>query len=189
MPISAMPDHLNSQEEIDAAFPDDSQYGNSWFGRLYRAYQKKTKTWFAFSYRCTEPWARWRKFPKVLFAIKSKDGVWRVETDHVENGPTDSAYDARTIFNEGLWHVETGSKYDIYSVGYLSRIQYWCRWHFAIQWPLMVSFHWYKSPIDVPKYREDKQTDGKLWFAYWNHFDADLVYWMITSGYIGKNWK
>lgn len=190
MPRSAMPEHLNDQEEIDNAFPDDSQYGDSFFGRIYRWYNKKTKTWFAFSYRCTEWWARWRKYPKVLFAIKSKDGYFRIETDN-PRGPGDCAYDARYLFNESVWHVDNSDPHtDVFSEGYLSRIQYWCRWHFAIQWPLMVSFHFYPKSSDVPKYGEIRpELDGKVVFGYWNHFDADLVYWMITSGYLGRNWK
>lgn len=176
MPLSAMPEHLNTQEEIDAAFPDDSQYGtDNWFGRAYKWYNKKTKTWFAFSYRCTEWWAKWRMIPKVLFAIKG-DGPWRVEfADKGEDETSSSSL----IFNDSFAYG-----------GYLSRIQYYTRWHFAIQWPLMISFHFYPNAADVPVHGQPRpELDGKLWFAYWNHFDADLVYWMITSGYLGRNWK
>lgn len=191
MPRSAMPEHLNSREEIENAFPDDSQFGTtSWWGRLYRWYNKETKTLFAFSYRCIEWWARWRRYPKVLFAIKSKDGYFRIETD-IRGGSADCAYDARYLFNESVFHVDNSDPHcDVFSEGYLSRIQYWCRWHFAIQWPLMVSFHFYPKAADVPKYGEPRpELDGKLWFAYWGHFDADLVYWMFTSAYLGRNWK
>ena len=186
MPRSAMPEHLNDPEEIENAFPDDSQFGTtSWWGRLYRWYNKETKTWFAFSYRCTEWWARWRKYPKVLLALKG-DGPFRIETDG-----WDSVYDADYLLNEEMWaYRDLNDMIGEYSQGYLSRIQYWCRWHFAIQWPLMVSFHFYPKSADVPKYGEIRpDLDGKVVFGYWNHFDADLVYWMITSGYIGRNWK
>lgn len=187
MPISAMPEHLNTREEIDAAFPDDNQYGNGWFGRLYRWYQKSTKTWFAFSYRCTEWWARWRKYPKVLIALKGK-GPFRFESED-----SDSTYEAKYLFNEDiLAYIDISADVAEYRQGYLSRIQYYTRWHFAIQWPFMVSFHFYPNAKDVPSAdpnapRED--LDGKLWFGYWGHFDADLIYWMITSGYLGRNWK
>jgi len=185
MPISAMPEHLNSREEIDAAFPDDSQYGTGLFGRLYRWYQKTTKTWFAFSYRCTESWARWRKYPKVLFAIKGK-GPFRIETEGWS-----SVYEAGYLFNEDVWaYQDIDPNLGEYAEGYLSRIQYYTRWHFAIQWPLMISFHFYPKVEDVPVYGQPRpELDGKLWFGYWNHFDADLIYWMVTSGYLGKNWK
>lgn len=174
MPISAMPEHLNSQEEIDAAFPDDSQYGtDNLFGRIYKWYQKKTKTWFAFGYRCTEWWARWRKYPIVVFAIKG-NGYWRCETEHAElSVPEPNVLLFRKIDS-----------------GYLSRIQYYTRWHFSIQWPLLVTIHFYPKAADVPRPNEPRpDSDGKPWFAYWNHFDADLVYWMLTSGYLGRNWK
>lgn len=165
-----MPEHLNTQEEIDAAFPDDSQYGTSLFGRIYRWYQKKTKTWFCFSYRCTEWWAKWRRVPKVLFAIKGK-GLWRYESGRSEFAS------CRLI-----WIASRES--------YLSRIQYYTRWHFSIQWPLLVSFHVYFKAKDVPVYGEIlPDTDNKLLFFYWNHFDADLVYWMFTSIFIGLGWK
>lgn len=186
MPISAMPEHLNTPEKIDKAFPDDDQYGTNWFGRLYRWYQKGTKTWFVFSYRCTEWWAQWRKYPRVLFAARSKQGVFRAES---VNGEGQNA--ATVLWNTDIWLSNPHDKYvEVFEEGYLSRIQYWCRWHVAIQWPLMVSFHFYPKSSDVPKYGEPRpDLDGKVWFFYWNHFDADLLYWMVTSGYLGRNWK
>lgn len=186
MPISAMPEHLNSPEEIENAFPDDEQFGvKNWWGRLYRWYNKTTKTWFAFSYRCTEWWARWRKYPKVLIAFKG-DGPFRFETDG-----WDSVYYADHLFNEEVYaYRDINEMLGEYKEGYLSRIQYYTRWHFAIQWPLMVSFHFYPKASDVPIYGKPRpELDGKVWFFYWNHFDADLIYWMVTSGYLGRNWK
>lgn len=181
MPISAMPEHLNTLEEIDAAFPDDDQYGTGWFGRFYRWVHKKTKTWFAFSYRCTEWWARWRKYPKVLFAIAG-EGFWRFEAG---NEPYTTADDT-CISTDGRRYILN----EEFSPDYLSRIQYWTRWHFAIQWPLMISFHFYPKANDVPVPGEVRpELDGKLWYAYWGHYDADNVYWMLLSMYIGRNWK
>ena len=172
MPLSALPLEL---QDIESHFPDDDQYGTNWFGRLYRRYQKTTKTWFCFSFRCTEWWARWRKIPKVLFAIKG-NGWWRFETTN--GGAFKQGILQPTIFN---WSA-TGM--------YLSRIQYYARWHFAIQWPLMVSCHVYPKAADVPHVDQPlPDTDGKLWFFYWNHFDADLVYWMIISIFLGRCWK
>jgi len=173
MPKSALPEHINDPHEIEAAFPDDSQYGDSWFGRFYKWIHKKTKTWFAFSYRCTEWWAKWRKYPKILMAIGGK-GVWRVECSVGD-----------LIMDKGnLWNWQIGDDF------YLSRIQYWKRWHLAIQWPLMLSFHVYFKAEDVLIPGElKKDTDGKLFYFYWNHFDADLVYWMFISLFIGLTWK
>lgn len=188
MPLSALPERL---QDVENHFPDDDQYGTSLFGRLYRWYQKSTKTWFCFSFRCTEWWARWRQFPKVLFALKSKEGYFRIETGLPDGSAMDCAYDARYLFNENVWHVDNSDPHvDVISEGYLSRIQYWCRWHIAVQWPFMVSFHFYPKAADVPKYGEPRgELDGKLWYFYWNHFDADLVYWMLTSIFFGKVWK
>lgn len=170
MPLSALPPHL---QDVENNFPDDAQFGTeTLFGRAYKWINKKTKTWFAFSYRCTEWWARWRKFPIVLYQIGGI-GPWRYETIG------------------GDFVVATGTSLALVTEdSYLSRIQYYKRWHFAIQWPLMISFHIYPNAADVPVYGESRsESDGKLWFAYWNHFDADLVYWMVTSIYIGRNWK
>lgn len=188
MPISAMPGHLDSNEEIDGAFPDDEQFGTTtWYGRLYRWYNKTTKTLFAFSYRCTEWWAKTRKYPVVLFAIKG-GGLFRFESERGEF-PFAHSFNYFSIFDKKLAREDH----------YLSRIQYWTRWHFAIQltvWdkiPLifpMVSFHWYPKAADVPPYGQPRpELDGKLWFVYWGHFDADLIHWLLTSGYLGRNWK
>ncbi len=172
MPRSALPLHL---QDIEANFPDDKQYGNGWFGRLYTWLHKKTKTWFAFSYRCTERWARWRITPKVLFAYFGKGSSRFESVDDETTAPT------------GLWWW----KHDLSNAGYyLSRIQYYCRWHIMVQWPLMISFHWYPKVADVPKiFGDTSNLDGKVVFGYWNHFDANEVYWMVTSLYLGRNWK
>lgn len=168
MPKSALPEHL---QDIENNFPDDEQFGtNTWYGRLYCWYQKTTKTWFAFSYRCTEWWAKWRKYPKVLFAI-GDNYPWRME-----------GINETVRLNPKSANIEQGM--------YLSRVQYYKRWHIAVQWPLMVSFHFYPNASDVPHLGEPRHDlDGKLWFGYWNHYDADNVYWMFTSIYLGKNWK
>lgn len=167
MPKSALPEHL---QDIENNFPDDSQFGTTtWYGRLYKWFNKKTKTWFAFSYRCTEWWARWRKYPIVLVGIRGK-GTWRWEG-------IESVGDPKFLF------------FKSYSHSYLSRVQYYSRWHFAIQWPLMFSCHFYPDSRDIPIPFSRPDLDGKVWFAYWNHFDADLIYWMVTSAYIGRNWK
>lgn len=177
MPRSALPPHLNDPEEIENAFPDDSQYGNGWFGKAYRWFNKKTKTWFAFSYRCTEWWARWRKYPKVLFAIKGK-GKWRVEfVDKQDLG--NNTHSSEIIFNDTFAYG-----------GYLSRIQPYSKWHFAILWPFIINSHYLKG--EVPEYVPGEpypDLDGRYLNFYWNHFDADLVYWMLTSVYVGTNPK
>ena len=173
MPRCALPPHLDENHEIENNFPDDSQYGTkTLFGKVYRWYNKTTKTWFAFSYRC-KGWLKWRKFPVVLFAVGGR-GPWRLESEQGD----------KVIDNIK----------DIPNGYYLSRIQWYKRWHFSILWPLMFYFHFYPKKADVPVYLSgqrpaSKDLKGKVWFAYWNHFDADFVYWMITSAYLGKNFK
>lgn len=170
MPLDALPKEL---QDVENHFPDDSTFGTkTLFGKLYYWYQKKSKTWFCFSYRCSEWWARWRKYPVEVFKIGG-NGPWRYET------------------LGGDFVLSTGASLALVSGdSYLSRIQYYKRWHFAIQWPLLVSFHFYKKAEYVPRYGEPlPELDGKLLFFYWNHFDADLVYWMLTSIFIGNGWK
>lgn len=173
MPLDALPPEL---QDVENHFPDDAAFGTTTlFGKLYYWYQKKTKTWFCFSYRCKEWWAKWRMVPKVLFAIKGV-GPWRVE--FLDKGD-DGTHSSRFIVNDTFAYG-----------GYLSRVQYYNRWHFAIQWPLMMSFHFYFRDADVPRILgEHNGTDGKLFFFYWNHFDNDAVYWMITSIFVGLGWK
>jgi hypothetical protein len=171
-PRCALPEHLNDPDEIDNAFPDDSQY-SGWFGKIYRWYQKKTKTWLVFSYRC-DGWLKWRKLPKTLFAIGGK-GSWRYEGDNKDEIVT----------------VMPPHEFLPKAPGfYLSRIQYYKTWHFSIQWPLIFTFHIYPNPKDAAiPYQPRADADGKVWFAYWNHFDADFVYWMFTSFFVGKCFK
>lgn len=181
MPISALPEHLR---DVENHFPDDDQYNNvPIFGKLYRWYQKRTKTWFCFSYRCTEWWARWRKIPFVVAAIKG-EGPWRFE----QHGSLDGG--GLNEFRLYSRFIRPFSDFGQDTEWYLSRIQYYTRWHLAVQWPLMVSCHFYFKASDVPKYGEPRpDSDGKLFYFYWNHFDADLVYWMVTSIFIGTGWK
>lgn len=182
MPKSALPEHL---QDVENNFPDDEQFGTkTLFGKLYRWYQKATKTTFAFSYRCTEWWAKWRKIPKVLIAVKGK-GQWRFEQ---HNSPDDVGGENWTFF--GSYLPVFREFYGGDTEWYLSRIQYYTRWHFAIQWPLMISFHFYFKASDVPVPGQTRpDSDGKLFYFYWNHYDADMIYWMITSIFIGFVWK
>ena len=112
MPLSALPEHLNSPEEIEANFADDSQFGTStWYGRLYKWLKKSTKAWRAFSYRCHEPWAKWRKVPYTICRFGSHE-LWRIE-----------------YFED---------KDDVLS--YVSRIQYHMKHYLIIQWPFSIYF-------------------------------------------------
>lgn len=171
MPRCALPDHLNSKEEIDANFPDDSQYSGL-FGKVYRWIHKKTKTWFVFSYRMKR-WP-WRKVPITLLAI-GDGGPWRYENI---DGP-DCIKDKGTLFFEKS------------PTQYLSRLQYYKRWSFIIQWPLMFTFHQYVKDEFVPKRGDPTgdNLDGKLIFAYYGHYDNDALYWLVVSAYAGDCFK
>jgi len=163
---SALPDHLNDPNEIEASFPDDDENG-----KLIRWIKKKTKHWFAFGPRATEWYAKWREWPIVLFAVGG-EGFWRFEDDNI-----DFPY----------YLLSTGSSVPN---TYLSRIQYWKRWHIQVQWPLMIAGHFYTRKSDVPDFIGTRpNTDGKLWYFYLGaHRDGDKVYW-FPSGFIGRNFK
>lgn len=156
MPRSALPKKL---QDVENNFPDDDQFMHiPIIGPVYRWVNKVTKTWFAFSNRCPEKWAKWRRFPKTLVAIGDRDGVWRYEGKEVylSRSPKFNTH------NRNIYH---------------SRIQYFMNWHIIIQWPFMISISY------TPKDKKDP------WYFYWNHFDADEVYWMVTSMFIGRGWK
>lgn len=173
-PLSALPDHLNSREEIEANFPDDDQYGNTWYGKAFRWFKKETRGYRAFGPRATEWWARWREQPIVLLAVRGK-GAWRWESFI-----SGDVLDFREPF-------EDLTKYNYY----LSRIQPYCRWHVAVQWPLQVTFHCYWKASTVPSVTqariETSYTDMIAGYGP-THLDKDWVYW-IFSFFVGGRWK
>lgn len=156
----------------------------------YMRWRIKLKHWFAYGPRATEWWAKWREYPKTLFAVKGKQGFFRVETEGWERDTAwDSLYDADVLFNTNLWAVDTNAEVDVFQDGYLSRVQKYARWSFQVQWPFLVAFHVYRRAEDVPHYGEQKDTDGKLLFFYIGaHRDADKVYW-FPSAFLGFVWK
>ena len=164
MTWSALPDHLNTPEEVEAAFPDDSDHGP-----VFRWIKKHTKHWLAFGPRATEWWARFRETPVVLFAFRGR-GVWRWEVD----GGLDQ-YTKFPVFD--TWVL----KY------YMSRQQLWARWHIQLQWPLFFACHWYNRQRSVLKYPYKQNRDGKLWFFYCGFKRDPDCYWL--SFYAGRNWK
>lgn len=116
---------------------------------------------------------KWRETPTVLFGFCGR-GRWRLEK--VGGGEADAPRQAL------LFHK-------LEPLYYLSRVQYWTRWHVAVQWPLMISFHWYWRRADVPRAMMHVDTDGKLVFGYGPcHLDADRVWWM-PSAFLGLVWK
>lgn len=164
------------------ALPSNIDEPYEWIGKdhdkvWYTRWVKYVKGYFAFGPRSAYSWARWRAVPKILFAIKGK-GAWRWEHD-----VADEVID----YEEGILRDKSLTR----SSYYLSRVQYYCRWHFAIQWPLQVSFHYYWNKDVMP--RSPIRTGDTTWrdmlFIYGpTHRDADRVYW-ILSFFIGGTWK
>lgn len=151
-----------------SALPEHIDEPSEWAGTDFDKpgwrWHNQIKGWFAYGPRAKEWWARWRGVPKVIFALRGA-GEWRYESD------------------AELWKGETGI--------YLSRVQYYCRWHVALQWPLQLSFHWYWHAADVPT-APDRPKDlsmKKLVFGYGpTHRDSDTVYW-FPSFFLGGTWK
>lgn len=158
---SALPPHLDEQEEIDNAFPDDSQYGGFW-----KWLKKRTKHWLAFGHRSPKGIAyspfppfilsrQWRQCPVKIFTARGL-GEWRYEIDAYQK--------------------------------YLSRQQLWCRWHIQIQWPLFFAFHWYWKAEDVLPFLTMGDRDGKLVFFYLGAKRDTDCFWYLAV-YAGGNWK
>jgi hypothetical protein len=182
MPKSALSDRLNDPANWKGT--DDDNWLMRW--RLY------CKGWFAYGPRATEAWAKWREWPKTLFAIRSKQGGFRVETETWER---DSAWDCiwsmRSLFNTDMYvYRDVSDLVGEYIPGYLSRVQYYTRWHFQIQWPFMVAFHVYFKAKDVPEYGQPRpDTTNKLFYFYFGaHRDGDKVFW-FPSAFLGLTWK
>lgn len=126
MCLTALPEHLNSQEEIDNHFPDDSQYSGA-FGKLYKWFHKHTKAITAFGPRDVHWIHRWRELPVVLFAVFGPgDSRWE---------ESNGLFAIRAKNDPVFWHWP--------QVVYLSRVQYWCDWHIQVQWPLFICAHWH----------------------------------------------
>lgn len=134
---------------------------------------------FAYGPRATEWYAKWREYPKTLFALRSKQGFFRTETETWERDTARDGVDSRTVLVNTDMAVYVVEPLDLVSIypGYLSRVQYYTRWSFQIQWPLMIAAHFYPKAADVPEGDKPRpDTDGKLWFFYFGaHRDADKV--------------
>jgi hypothetical protein len=193
MPRCALPDHLDEKEEIENAFPDDSQY-KGFFGNLWKRWNKMTKAWDAWGPRCPQgiafsmwpPWImlrKWREVPTIIFAMKGQ-GPWRLESDGVPSVSMETP-------GEKFWffpRLETSAA-SIMTKFYVSRIQYWTRWHVQIQWPLFICFHWYKDAKDVLPTGSNEDRDGKLIMGYIGaKRDADKVFWYVAA-FFGKCFK
>jgi len=96
------------------------------------------------------------------------------------------------LFGEGVPRYEQELSDWGVSGTYLSRVQYWTRWHFAIHWPFLITFHYYfhkKDVIPYPLQGWQVNTTNKLFYIYFGaHRDGDVVYW-FPSAFIGLTWK
>lgn len=179
MPKSALPVYLQN---------DANWKGTDW-DTWYQRWMIPLKGWFAYGPHATEWWAKWREWPKTLFFIRSKQGVTRLESETIVRDSSWEDYATTDrIFNWNWWVQipNTG----VFTLGYLSRIQYYTRWSFQIQWPFLIAAHFYPNAADVPEYGKPRpDTDGKVWFGYIGaHRDADKVYW-FPSTFLGRTWK
>lgn len=162
MPWSALPEGLNKPSDWNGK--DDDKF---WFTK----WRKSVKGWFAFGPRAKEWWARFRKVPVCLFYIGGK-GVMRIEDDQIEAG---------IMSLKGL-----------HGPWYLSRIQYWTRWHLQIQWPFFIAFHCYWKEEDVPPcpWRPLETGIKHMFYFYWGFSrDSDKVYWLTLIPFIGGVFK
>jgi hypothetical protein len=152
--------------------------GTDWDNPIQKYWHK---SWFAYGPRSSNKWCKWREYPRTLFAIRSKFGFFRVEGEGWERDSSFAAgnYD-RILFNRFL-QVERNFLVENCILhkkdpGYLSAIQYWCKWHFQIQWPFFIAFHY-------------KITDKYIFYFHFGaRRDADKVYW-FPSLFLGLTWK
>lgn len=141
--------------------------------------------------------AKWREWPITLFALRSKQGVFRLETEGWERDSAwENAYEERVIVNDSELWLEGQDKINpdlgFYQQGYLSRCQYYTRWSIQIQWPFLIAVHFYKKATDVPKYGSPRPSgfaDGKIWFFYFGAQRNADKFSMFPAGYLGRNWK
>lgn len=154
------------------ALPEHINTPEKWAGtdwdNPWQRWLLRIKGIFAYSAcgRSKHQWANWRTWPITLVKVGGS-GEWRYEND-IRSWVTLS-----------------------YPDSYLSAIQYFKRWHFAVQWPFHVTFHVYFSQKSVPTFptRPSKSVDGRmLYLRFGARRDADKVYW-FPSLFLGLTWN
>jgi len=164
------------KDSLPERLQDPDNWKNTDADVWYMRWKIPLKGLFAYGPRSSKKWARWREFPKTLFAIRGK-GAFRFESEGWERDSDFAASsDMKTIVNKNLQITRSFlvENYRLYKMdpAYLSAIQYWCKWHFQIQWPVFIAFH----------YRFNYKYT--LYFRIGARRDADKVYW-FPSFYIG----
>lgn len=127
--------------------------------------------WYLFPVLVIPVARKWRLMPTTIIAIRGK-GAWRLEnTDSKFIVPNELS---PTMLFPRLETTVAGAMTPFY----LSRVQRWCRWHLAIQWPFLIQGHFYLKVADVPTPATEHDTDGQLVNGYrgW-HRDEDQIYW------------
>lgn len=161
-----------------SALPKDYQLGpdnRTWLMRL----KKKVQIVFAAGPRVPKGFWKWREIPITLFTIKGKQ-FWRWENS---DGSKSEPINYRNFMFNGYFDY---SKSGIY----LSRIQPWCRWHFALMWPLFLNVHVIyraKNVVEYPKYQSDFGITKMFTFHIGYKRDSDKVYW--PTMYVGGNFE
>jgi hypothetical protein len=162
--------------------------GTDWDNPIQRLWRKD---WFAYGPRATQWWAKWREWPVTLFAIRSKEGMFRTETETYDRDSSrENWHNMPSFWMENnirlvFWNGADGKEREI-TRGYLSAVQYWTKWHIALQWPLQLQFHYYLD--DVPKYPEHAGNRRVIFVRIGARRDADKVYW-FPSIFIGLQWN
>jgi len=121
---------------------------------------------------------KWREIPMTLFAIRG-EGDWRVENT-----------DGSKVWDIVTWRIKSLNIFAKSYEYYLSRIQPWTRWHFALMWPLGIHWSIIWREKDVVKYPKYKSNFGikKMFAGYLGWIrDSDKIY--KPKLYIGGNFE
>lgn len=127
--------------------------------------------WYLFPIGVIPVLKRWRRIPTTIF-VAHGGGPLRMEN-------ADSSAIVQLVKKPFLIfpHFES-SMMSVMTPFYLSRIQRWCRWHVAVQWPFLFQCHLYPHAEDVATVDDHSDKDGKVrhFFRGW-HRDGDEIYW------------
>jgi len=167
MPLDALPE----------GFKDQAVGTNTDWNNPIQKYWRKS--WFAYGPRSNHWWAKWREMPKVIFAFRGP-GMFRYEN-------TDGSTEFIGVASGDRQYSIGYERYIMYfGQFYLSAIQYWCKWHVALLWPLHFQVSYY---IDAaPMYPEQAGNRRVFYFRIGARRDADRVYW-FPSVFLGLQWN
>lgn len=215
---SAFPPHLDSQEEVNAAFPDDSQYGGNWFGRFWKWLNKTTKHWDAFGPRSPRGVAFTTlpililflyavSMPLVVALSSSVSWSWQFLWPFCPF-PMLRKWREYPVFlwgkkDGGFWRFECFGQPDLFTRDedprpflkahpgyYPSRVQLWTRKFRFVVWPLFFAATKYNDTAEVIPVGQRGNRDGQL--KYNLHvgagLDGDKIYWLWKL-FVGRHFK